>query len=117
MLVDVKLFDVRDTVKAVEDRIEIVFGNNEAVWVNFTPEKVSTPYVIEYQDDTLQMTRSYFGGHYGGSYSTYRLEGIGTIFQTHTYWYTGSSGGHDNIDCEDRLLYFYNGQDTVYKAD
>jgi hypothetical protein len=104
-----------DTVRISGNQIKIKWGGG--VMIGLLPSEMTEPFVISYASDTLCMSDGYFGGHWGTDVSIKRIVGIGTTSQSHSYWYSGSSGLGAADYVSDTLLYFYNGRDTVYKAD
>jgi hypothetical protein len=72
---------------------------------------------VSYNEDTLYLYSSYDWGDIGisesGVSSSSRVRGIGVVKQILNW--NDYDAAENNRSC--RLLYFYNGQDTVYKAD
>ncbi|TET23826.1 MAG: hypothetical protein E3J71_01050 [Candidatus Stahlbacteria bacterium] len=105
-------WDLSDSVKIANDQIEI-----RGVMIGLTPSERTDPFVVSYRTDTLVIGDSWFGGHEGSSINTKRLKAVGAISQCYSYWYESTSGLQKWENVRDTLLYFYNGQDTVYKAE
>ncbi len=84
-------------------------------------------FLIEYDIDTLVITSSYrhydteIGSHWSCSdiYGIRCLEKIGIVFQFHSSndgYFLGIKNPDHSISNTYRLLWFYNGVDTVYKS-
>jgi len=66
---------------------------------------------VSYFADTLKIVFAYYLFPYDYDHSTWRVKGIGVIKQSYYEGYVKEATEYTY-----RLLYFYNGQDTVYKA-
>ncbi|TET21639.1 MAG: hypothetical protein E3J71_08910 [Candidatus Stahlbacteria bacterium] len=87
----------------------------DTVFVSLIPSTRTSPIKIEYNSDTLCMSSSCRIEEEFKIYtqSTKRLKRIGTVWQNDAEeLLSGKSEGYK----KDRLLWFYNSKDTVYKA-
>ncbi len=120
-------FDLSNPVKIKKNQIRLM-----GYWVNIVPEPdhkhtyeeccgcaSSRDFYISYRSDSLKILDISYDWSYGVEYGHYeqvitRVKGIGSLTQRN---YSDQSNMCSTIEDENfRLLYFYNGKDTVYKA-
>jgi len=109
-------WDLYGEARVYEDRIYLV------IWmtmVDLVPDPTSLPDFMSYRGDILYSSYDYWDPHTTEYISIRRLRGIGILSQTHNYWFAGDIPPYPYAELyeTDRLLYFYNGRDTVYKAE
>lgn len=113
--------DVSDFVVINNYRIQIFGGDS----ISLIPrkEEITIPFFfLTYKEDTLNIWIEYSNddiSYYEEIDSVSRIKGIGSIYQK--YWFRETWTSHtgysvSEVSIEDRLLWFYNGKDTVYKA-
>jgi hypothetical protein len=107
------LWDLEDTVKICNDKIEVWWK-----MVDLIPDP-GNPSFIRYWGDTLEIFSYYWDVHSESGIYIRRLIGIGTISQSFFYSFCMDIPPYEyeNNYIRDTVLYFYNGQDTVYKAE
>ena len=91
------------------------------IWgmVDLVPDPASLPGFIKYHGDTLELIYlSWSPGLEDNIYIRHNV-GIGTIRQTYYHRFYGDVPPYpyEEQDETDHLLWFYNGQDTIYKTD
>jgi hypothetical protein len=91
------------------------------IWgaVALVPDPLNPPGDIKYRGDTLELIYHSWSPNLEDNIYINHVIGIGTIQQTFTHQYFGDVEPYPFEDSQerDRLLYFYNGKDTVYKAE
>lgn len=113
--------DVGDSVEIWRNKLDVfdVFTGPVSYFpgdtISLIPEaQSSTGFSVSYRGDTLlHLYSGYNEDSYVGTgwMYTYRLRGIGVIHQSH-----GEGHGNEGFSHDFRLLWFYNGKDTIYKA-
>jgi len=100
-------FDVGDPARIIGKWV-VVFGRRITLQPNPIKEiNGNHTFEISYHGDTLKISNSYYENYYG---YTSRLKGIGVVRQ-YRWGYTWGGG---DVSYTQNLLYFINGQDTVW---